>query len=132
MSLDATQIPAATADLPTIAQIRDFAELDPGHVADDELIRMWQAGLDRIVRSCRRHIPLDAEGQPTGTGWPAPLVEAALRRLQRAVAARPLPLGYLNTASEYGPARIPNYDLMIEELEGPFRAVVFGGPVVAR
>jgi hypothetical protein len=37
-----------------------------------------------------------------------------------------LPLGYIDPAGDYGPARIQHYDAMIEELEGGWRMVIFG------
>jgi hypothetical protein len=37
-----------------------------------------------------------------------------------------LPLGVLDTASEYGGANIPRFDAEIERLERPFRLTVLG------
>jgi hypothetical protein len=58
-------------------------------------------------------------------GYPDALAQALLRRIQREVAARNLPLGMVGLdASEYGPTRLPYLDALVEEHERAFRRVV--------
>lgn len=110
-------------DVPDVLEVRDRVRLPDTHLSDEDLEQMWKAALGRVVKLCR--VPVDDDGQVLDTGWPADLVEAAIRRLKRAIASLNLPLGYLDAASEYGPARIPLYDALIEEYEGPYRKFVF-------
>lgn len=59
------------------------------------------------------------------SSYPPALFQAFLRRVQREVAARNLPLGMVGLdASEYGPERLPFYDALVEEHERAFRRVV--------
>lgn len=109
-----------TAVLPDLAQVRAFVAVPADFLPDDDLTRMLDAAIAIIVKTCR------TPGYTPGATWPAPLVEAVLRRVQRSIATKNLPLGFIDSASEYGPARIPNYDVQIEELEGRYRRVVFG------
>jgi hypothetical protein len=53
------------------------------------------------------------------------LRQAVLRRVARHVAARGLPLG-LTGDSEFGPVRLPTYDVEIERLEAPSRVLPVG------
>jgi hypothetical protein len=57
--------------------------------------------------------------------YPDALAQALLRRVQREVAARNLPLGMVGLdAAEYGPQRLPYLDALVEEHERAFRRVV--------
>lgn len=57
--------------------------------------------------------------------YPDALAMALLRRVQREVAARNLPLGMVGLdASEYGPTRVPYFDAQIEMHEHPYRRQV--------
>jgi len=58
------------------------------------------------------------------TGYTEGLAQALLRRVQREIAARNLPLGMVGLEAEYGPANIPAYDSLTEMHEHPFRRVV--------
>lgn len=58
------------------------------------------------------------------TAFPAPLAQAFLRRVQRELAARNLPLGMVGVDAEYGPQRIPYLDALIEDHERGFRLQV--------
>lgn len=58
------------------------------------------------------------------TGYTEALAQALLRRVQREIAARNLPLGMVGLEAEYGPANIPAYDALTEMHEHPFRRVV--------
>lgn len=118
--------PFELADLPdTVEEVRGWVKLPAAALGDEDLVRMYRAAVGTVVKSCR--VPRDeVTGDPVTAGWPSELVQAVLRRTQRQIAAKNLPLGVLDQAGEYGPARIPHYDQLIEELEGPFRIVVFG------
>lgn len=116
--------PVATAGqgLPAPEEVREYLRAPVGALSDVDLARIWAAVVAVQVQVCS--VPADADGQPDPETWPAPLVQALLRRTQRHFAAKNLPLGYLDTANEFGPARIPGLDAVIEELEQPYRRVV--------
>lgn len=112
------------AELPTPEFLRSWVNVPAEYLPEDQLDLMYRAALGKVSTTCR--VPLDEDGNTdtTSAAWPDELVEAILRRVQREIAAKNLPLGYLDQASEYGPARIPAYDVLIEELEGHHRKVV--------
>jgi hypothetical protein len=56
--------------------------------------------------------------------YPDALAQAMLRRVQREIAARNLPLGMVGLEAEYGPANIPAYDALVEHHEAPYRRQV--------
>lgn len=97
-------------------RVRDYVRVSAVAVPDEDLDRMYGAAIRVQSRICT-----DTDDPPT---WPAPLVQAVLRRVQRSIASKALPLGVLDAAAEYGPARIPLYDALIEDLEISFRRVV--------
>lgn len=104
--------------LPTIDEVRVYVGVPATVLPDDDLERIYAAELEVQTRTCRT--PVDT------TTWPAALAQALLRRIQRQIAGKNLPLGYMDPAGDYGPARIPQYDAMVENLEGTYRVVVFG------
>lgn len=111
--------------LPTLEQTRSWVGVPADVLPDADLQRMLGSAIEVVGRSCR--VPLTPEGGPdTAAEWSDSLVSSVLRRVQRSIATKGLPLGYVDASGEYGPARIPAYDVQIEELEGPFRKVVFG------
>jgi len=57
--------------------------------------------------------------------YPDALAQGLLRRVQREIAARNLALGMVGLdAAEFGPARIPALDALVEEHERAYRRVV--------
>jgi hypothetical protein len=57
--------------------------------------------------------------------YPDALAQGLLRRIQREIAARNLPLGMVGLdAAEYGPQSLPFLDSLVEEHERAFRRVV--------
>ena len=66
-------------------------------------------------------VPGDGEAPEA---YPDALCQALLRRIQREVAARNLPLGMVGLEAEYGPANIPAFDALIEHHEHAYRRVV--------
>lgn len=62
---------------------------------------------------------------PTDADGIAALEQALLRRVQREVAARNLPLGMVGLdAAEYGPAALAAYDALVETHERAYRTQV--------
>lgn len=111
-----------TADVPDLPELRQWVGVAEEFLPDADLQRMLDGAVEVIAKTCR--VPVTETGDPALTGWPSALVSAVLRRVQREIATKNLPLGFVDTAGEYGPARIPNYDVQIEELEGRYRRVV--------
>lgn len=111
--------------LPDLAAVREWVKIPVTFIPDVDLTRMYGAAKGKVASACR--VPVDAEGAPDfdSEDWPDELIESILRRIQRSIAAKNLPLGYIDQSGEYGPARIPQYDVLIEELEGHLRKVVF-------
>lgn len=109
--------------IPTLEEVRVYLDLPEGVLSEDDLGRMWDAARSEQANACRT--PVDGDGAPLpDAAWPATLVQALLRRVQRMTATRNLPLGYASPDGQFGPARLLNYDAIIEELEGPYRKVV--------
>lgn len=62
---------------------------------------------------------------PTQATYPAALARACLRRCQREVAARAVPLGAFGIeGNEYGPTALPRWDAEIVRLEASYRIPV--------
>ena len=118
--------------LPSLEEVREYIAVPAALLDDDELGRMYLAAINTQDLRCRFPVGvvevIDDAGTPTEVPTrPSTLVQALLRRVQRAVATKGLPLGVIDSAgSEYGPATVPRYDAMIEADEGVYRRVVFG------
>lgn len=109
---------------PTLAEVRAYLKLPATALSDEDLARIYGAEIEVQGRKCRWDTP---DGDDPNTTRPDALAQSLLRRTQREVAARNLPLGVLGTdAGEFGPQRIPFLDSVVEKLEGPWRVVVFG------
>lgn len=108
---------------PTVEEVRAYLRVPATALSDEDLARMYAGEVEVQGRRCRWETP--AGEQPDDTR-PDALAQALLRRTQREVAARNLPLGVLGDAGEFGPQRIPFLDSVVEKLEGPWRVVVFG------
>lgn len=104
--------------LPTLEQLRIYVAIPASVLSDENLERIYAAELDVQIHRCRT--PEDV------ALWPSPLAQAAIRRVQREIAAKGLALGFVDGGGDYGPARIPQYDAMIENLERAYKVVVFG------
>lgn len=72
-------------------------------------------------------LPADPEPPAEPLPYPADLLEALLRRVQRLLEMRSKPLGYQDTATEFGVAssRV-GPDPEIRRLEAPYRKLVKG------
>jgi hypothetical protein len=91
-------------------------------VSDDDLSRIMETAAADVIARCRWP-GMDDEALPTLA--PDPLVQGYLRRIQREVTARNLPLGLVGLDSgEYGPQRLPAWDALIEEHERAWRRQV--------
>jgi len=83
---------------------------------------MLAASLSDQMARCRWGTP---EAPNPADPYPEALHMALLRRVQREVAARNLPLGMVGLdASEYGPTRLPFLDSLVEEHERAYRVQV--------
>lgn len=99
-----------------LATVRAYIAVPATVLSDEDLQRMLDTALADQAARCA--VP--------ESGAPA-LDMAILRRVQREVAARNLPLGMVGLdAAEYGPERLPYYDSLVEEHERAYRNVVLG------
>jgi hypothetical protein len=106
------------ATLPDLATVRAYLKVPTTALSDADLERMMAAaGQDQLARC--------AWPGMDSNDYPEALAQAFLRRVQREVAARNLPLGMVGLdASEYGPTRLPFLDSLVEEHERAYRRVV--------
>ena len=82
-------------------------------LSDVDLARMYHAAAADQAQRCT--IP---------DVYPDTLGQALLRRIQREIAARNLPLGVMGAdAAEYAPTRVPTYDALVEHHEAGYRLV---------
>jgi hypothetical protein len=82
------------------------------------------ADLDRMLMACAvdQAFRIRPPATPEET---AAADQGLLRRVQKEVASKNLPLGMVGIdTSEYGPARIPFYDALVEEHERGLRKMV--------
>jgi hypothetical protein len=109
---------AAPLDLATV---RAYLKVPATVLSDDDLGRMFDTA--KIDQAQRCHYPGSDALPPEPR--PAALDQALLRRVQREVAARNLPLGMVGLdAAEYGPQRLPYLDSLVEEHERAYRIQV--------
>jgi hypothetical protein len=103
---------AAPLDLATV---RAYLRVPATALSDEDLQRMLDGSADDQAQRCT---------WPDAT-YPDSLAQALLRRVQREVAARNLPLGMVGLdAAEYGPQRLPFLDSLVEEHERAYRRQV--------
>jgi len=99
-----------------LATVRGYLQVPATLLTDEDLTRMLAASL--ADQRARCSTPTDPEGV-------AALEQALLRRVQREVAARNLPLGMVGLdAAEYGPAALAAYDALVESHERAYRIPV--------
>lgn len=105
-----------------MAEVRAYIGVPATTLSDEDLERIYNTCDTEQSMRCR--YPSDDNGDPV---YPDALGQAFLRRVQREVSAKNLPLGMVGVdASEYGPQRLPFLDALIEENERPFRKQVVG------
>jgi hypothetical protein len=108
--------------VPTLAQVREWIKVPATSIGDADLQAILDAELAIVARTCR--LPEEVEGEPEAT-YPPPLARSVLRRCQRQVAARNVPLGVLGQdGAEYGPLTVPSWDAEIRRLEASYRIPV--------
>lgn len=101
----------------TLAEVREYVGVPATVLSDADLSRMLASASDDQAQRCAY----------VGDTRPDTLDQAVLRRVQREIAARNLPLGMVGLdASEYGPERLPYYDALVEEHERAYRIPVLG------
>lgn len=106
-----------------LATVRAYVKVPATLLSDEDLQRMLDAAWADQFHRCT--FPGD-DTDPV-TNYPDALAQALLRRVQREIAARNLPLGMVGLdAAEYGPTRLPVYDALVEEHERAYRVVVLG------
>lgn len=97
-----------------LATVRAYLRVPATALSDEDLTRVMDATYGDQVARCAW------PGE-----YPAELEQAWLRRVQREVAARNIPLGMVGLdAAEYGPTRLPYLDSVVEEHERPWRRQV--------
>jgi len=103
-----------------LATVRAYVQVPATALSDEDLARMLAACSDDQATRCA--------WDDNGTGErPATLDQALLRRVQREIAARNLPLGMVGLdAMEYGPEALSRYDALVDEHERAYRRVVLG------
>jgi len=102
---------------PTVAEARAYIGVPATTLPDEDLDRIYNACDE--AQKARCHIPTEPDAYPDSLG------QALLRRIQREVSAKNLPLGMVGVdATEYGPQRLPFYDSIVEETERPYRIQV--------
>lgn len=98
-----------------LATVRAYLRVPATQLSDEDLTRMLDGCTEDQWARCVWSPEL----------YPDTLGQALLRRVQREVAARNLPLGMVGLdASEYGPQRLPYLDALVEEHERAYRRVV--------
>lgn len=97
-----------------LATVRAYLRVPATALSDEDLARMIAACEADQAQRCAWTDP-----------YPDALAQGLLRRIQREVAARNLPLGMVGLdAAEYGPQRLPFLDSLVEEHERGYRRVV--------
>ena len=109
------------AALPTVQSVRDWCQMSPTALTDEQVQGVIDAELTGQGRLCRA-VP---EGEPPDD-FPSGLRQAIFRRCAREFAGKQVPLGVIgDPSSEYGNQRLLTFDAEVERLEGPYRIVVF-------
>jgi len=107
----------------TLEEVRAYVQVPATTLSDEDLTRMFDTA--KIDQAQRCNWPGSGDMPPAPQ--PASLEQALLRRVQREIAARNLPLGMVGLdASEYGPERLPYFDALVEEHERAYRVQVLG------
>jgi hypothetical protein len=108
--------------VPTLAGVREWLKVPASQLGDEDLQQILDAELAIVARTCR--LPVEVEGEPEAT-YPPALARSVLRRCQRQVAARNVPLGVMGQeGAEFGPLRVPSWDAEIRRLEASYRIPV--------
>jgi len=106
---------------PTLAEVRAYIGVPATVLTDEDLQRIYDACDESQQARCNGFT--DDAGAPV-TDLPEPLNQAFMRRVQREVAARNLPLGMVGIDAEYGAQRLPASDVLVDDAERPYRKQV--------
>lgn len=106
--------------IPTLPQVREWLKVSESAVSDADLdqIRVAELGIQSRILD----LPPDPD-PATGleATYPEALARSLLRRCQREVAARAVPLGALGLeGAEFGPINLPAWDAEIGRLEASY------------
>lgn len=105
--------------IPTLEQTRTWCGVSVTAVSDEDLLEILDGELDIQARTLR--IPDDSDTAE----YPKALRRSLLRRCQRQLVAKGLPLGMIgDTGGEFGTAYLRSWDPEIRRLEDPYRKVV--------
>jgi hypothetical protein len=110
--------------IPTLPEIRTWVAVPASAISDADLTQILDAELAIQARTCRLPEDPDPVSGEEAT-YPAALSRSVLRRCQREIAAKSLPLGIVGgEAQEYGPMLLRSWDAEISRLEASYRQVV--------
>ena len=109
------------SERPTMAEVRTAIGVPATALPDVDLQRIYDS-CDVSQRE-RCGGMADDDGNPV-TDVAPPLNQAFIRRIQREVAARNLPLGMVGIDAEYGATKLPANDTLVEDAERPYRKQV--------
>lgn len=108
---------APCVGVPTVADCRAWGNIS-ATVSDADL----QAILDAEYRIQVDTCVMDTDPDTGGCVMPGPLARALIRRVQREVAVRNIPLAWASdVAAEYGPLMVPAWDSEVSRLESSYR-----------
>jgi hypothetical protein len=109
-------------NVPTSSEVRSWVQVPATAIPDADLDQILAAELAIQARTCR--LPVDPDPVTGGEAeYPAALSRAVLRRCQREIAAKALPLG-ISDGGEFGPMLLRSWDAEISRLEASYRQVV--------
>lgn len=108
--------------VPDLETVRAYVRVPATTLSDDDLTRMMDTALEDQAARCLW--TGDDGTENPADDYPTPLAQAYLRRVQREIAGRNLPLGMVGLEAEYGPTSIPAFDALVEHHEHAYRRVV--------
>lgn len=110
--------------VPNLEQVRAWVGVPTTALSDEDLQQILDAELAIQARLLRLPEDPDPETGLEAT-YPEPLARSCLRRCQRQVAARNVPLGVLGAeGAEFGPLTMPSWDVEVARLEASYRMPV--------
>lgn len=106
---------------PTLDQIREWCDVLPGSVDDEQLQLIVDAESAQQNAACPR-LPLE------DADYPADAALALFRRVARACAAKSIPLGVATYAGngQFGTTQFSVWDMEIRRYERPYRELIVG------
>lgn len=112
--------------IPTLEDARAWVGVSTSAISDEDLAQILDAEAEIQARLLELPDDPDPDTGEEAT-YPDPLARALLRRVQRQVAAKSLPLGMMGgDAGEWAPVGLQSWDAEIQRLEASYTV-----PVVA-